>query len=62
MGKPTANFGGSGIDLRSSSTQCLYCVLHAVERHQGTISEAKGLSHLNVCGVFYTHLRDTRAR
>jgi hypothetical protein len=34
-GKSTANFRGSGKDLRSSSTQCLYCVLHAVERHQG---------------------------
>jgi len=25
------------------STQCLYCVLHTIERHQGTISEAEGL-------------------
>ena len=31
------------------STQCLHYVLHASERHQGTISEAEGLSQLTVC-------------
>jgi hypothetical protein len=33
--------GGRGIVL----PQCLYCALHASERHQGTMSEAEALSH-----------------
>jgi hypothetical protein len=41
--------------------ECLYCVLLAFERCQGTISEAKGLSQLNVCIVFCTHLSDIMA-
>ena len=47
---------GTGI----TSTPCLYCVLHAIERHQGTMSEAEGLSQLNVCIAFYLCLSDTR--
>ena len=35
------------------STQCPYRVLHAIERHQGTMSEAEGLSQLNACIVCY---------
>ena len=41
------------------STQCLHYVLHAFEPHQGTISEAEGLSQRNVCNVFYMRLGDT---
>ena len=36
--------------------QRLYCVLHALRRHQGTISDAEGWDQLNVCMVFYMHL------
>ena len=42
------------------STQCLHCVLHASERHQGIISEPEGLSQLNGCVVFYMNLSDIR--
>ena len=42
------------------STQFPHCVLHAFERPQGTISEAEGLSQLNVCIVFYTPLSNLR--
>jgi hypothetical protein len=45
---------------RASPTQCVYCVLHAFERPQGTISEAEGLSQLNDCIVFYTQWSDNR--
>ena len=38
-----------------ASSQCLHCVLHAFERHQGITSEAGGLSCLIVCIEFYTH-------
>ena len=37
------------------SSQWRYCFLHVFERHQGTISEAEGLSCLNVCIAIYTH-------
>ena len=36
--------------------QRLYRVLHALRRHQGTISDAEGWDQLNVCMVFYMHL------
>ena len=42
------------------STQRLYCVLHALRRHQGTTSDAKGWYQLNVCIVFYMHCGDIR--
>ena len=40
----------------SASAHCLYFLLQAFERRQGTISEAEWLSPFNVWIVFYTHL------
>ena len=43
-----------------ASTQCSYCVLHAIKQYLGTICEAKVLSNLIVCIVFCTHLSEFR--
>jgi len=42
------------------SIQCLYHVVHEFGWHQGIISEAEGLSQLDVCGASHTHLSDIR--
>ena len=40
--------------------QHVYCVLHALRRHQVPRSDAERLYKLNVCIVFYTHWGDMR--
>ena len=41
-------------------TQRLYCVLHVLRQHQGTVIDAEGCYQFNVCVVFYTHWGDIR--
>ena len=41
-------------------TQRLYCVLHALRRHQGTMIDAGGCYTLNICILFYPRWGDIR--
>ena len=40
--------------------QCLYCVLHALRRCQGTMIDAEVCCKFNVCIIFYTHWGDIK--